>query len=302
MKSLTRLQIYGTDAIDESDGDFYFQSGLKFQQRFSLAASDPTFLPNLATIIELPNHLSLEKLCQNRPIVFFYHHHPRYMHIDICPSVNQDGPGLDIAHDLSAHDVGVLIRESYDLSPKLYCPTSIIISMRFPTAIKSGNQAPVVDPLAWTRTMLAASKIPSNRLFSLHVSFEPKPQFQTVEVQFADVQKLYADFPKLKDISISNPRLSWSRGMSDRANESRFFEEDTLPEWTPCPSNLPHCIDWWLKELRLGSPGTQSDEEFAETIAKLVDGVFLRWDPDILCSPEELIDDLYKYYNRSKRN
>ncbi|CAE6380456.1 unnamed protein product [Rhizoctonia solani] len=294
MKSLTRLQIYSTDKILETGYDF--RTG--FQRKLDSAASDPTFLPNLAIIIELPDHISLQALCQNRPIFFFYHHEDPYMHADIYPGFEKSG--VDVTYNLSAHDVGTLVQESQYTSPNVYCGAGIAIKMRFPREIKCGSQAPVRDSLAWTRTMLAASRIPSDQLYSLEISFEPNPPFQAVEVQLVELEELYEEFPGLEDVTISYPEFHWSRSVDHSGYESKFFEEDTLPEWTPSPLPyaLPHCINWWLKELRLSSPETQSDEEFAETIAKLADGIFLRWCPHTLCSLERLTESLFEYYNR----
>ncbi|KAF8759148.1 hypothetical protein RHS01_02328 [Rhizoctonia solani] len=299
--SLTRLQIYGTD-YDKIEHNFHSQSGVHFQHKLDSAASDPTFLPNLAILIELPGHISLRKLCQNRPIVFFCRCDESYMHMhaDIYPGFAKGGFELGGILDLSAHDVGVLIRESYDAYPNLCCVHGITVHMCFPKEIERGVSAPIHDSLTWVATMLAASGLCYDELVALFVVFEPKLPFQSLEAQFAEIEELQNELPGLEDVVISHPEIHWSRNMGYSSESSKFFEEDTLPQWTPCPLPyyLPHCIDWWLKELKIDSPETQSDEDFAKSMAKLADGVFLRWGYNTHCNLEDFTEYLYDHYSR----
>jgi hypothetical protein len=304
-KSLTKIHIYSTDKIFETP--YNYQMGSQLQSKLGLAATDPSFLPNLAIIIELPNHISLRSLCQNRLIAFSCYHFGSCMYADIYPGFGGGVlAGIDIKRTFSAYDIGSLILEIYYISPKINTCRAVGISihMRFPNELERGVQGPVRNPIDWTRTMLEASKIPRNQFLSIDITFEPSPPFQSVDAQFAQVEELHEDFPELENVKMSYPELQWSRSLEYDGSESRTFESDTLPEWTPCPvpDYSPCCINWWLKELRLASPETQSDEEFAETIAKLADGILLRWDSHTFGGYESLIESLFKCYNRSNRS
>ncbi|CAE6422632.1 unnamed protein product [Rhizoctonia solani] len=295
-KSLTRLQILSSDRILEEDELFYYN----LQQKVDSVASDPTFLSNLAILIELPNHISWKALCHNRPIIYYYYPNEPYMYADICPSYKGGGSGLNLKHNLSAQDVGILIKEGQwtTLNMHFCSPSGIRIHMRFPEEIKHGSPSPVQDPWSWVKTMLLASGIASHHLFSLSVQFEPVLPYQSAAAQCAALEELYNEFPELDEVAVSYPFLYWSRSV-DHKYESEFFSDDPLPDWTPQP--YEHCMsdwmDWWLKALDLGPLEAQSLGELAQTTAELIDGIRLRWDPEHydIASAEAILEYLSNY-------
>ncbi|KAJ1309481.1 hypothetical protein OPQ81_006256 [Rhizoctonia solani] len=288
---LTRLQVYSSDRPLATNYDFQDN----FQHKLGLAASDPGFLPNLRIIIELPEHISLEDLCHGRPIIYYYHQVDPYMRADICPGFKEGGSTFDLKHKLSAHDVGILIRESQCISPNVYAGAGISVRMRFP-----GEKCAPVDPLSWTKTMLSASEIPIDELYSLEVIFEPNPPYQSATVQFATAEELHKDFPQLEDIKISYPRLHWSRSADHWGSGSEFLM-DELPAWTPCPREtlMPHWMDWWLHAVELDSKKLQSHKEITETAAKLMDGLLSRWDADNAPNRQAMLNYLADNKHRS---